>query len=80
MANPSTLDIVRDLLTHIAPRFRAIQEVADFQQIAPYRTVVVQDEVSDMSMGLSNEFTEHRLYVMGGSVQLATVDLAFHCE
>jgi len=80
MAKPSTVDIVGDLLTHVAPRFRAIQDVTDFQEIAPYRTVVVQDEVSNMSMGLSDEFTEHRLYLMDGSVQLATIDLAFHCK
>jgi len=80
MAKPSTVDIVGDLLTHVAPRFRAIKDVKDFQKIAPYRTDIVRDEVSNMSMGLSDEFTERRLYLMDRSVQLATIDLAFHSE
>lgn len=80
MPKPSTTDIVRDLLEHVAPRFRTIRDVAAFQEAVPHRTVVVHDEISDMQMGLSEEFTEHRLYLMDGSAQLATINLAFHCD
>ena len=80
MAKPSTVDIVGDLLRHVAPRVRAIPDVAGLRDILPYRTVVVQDETGEMSVGLSKEFTEHRLYVMDGPVRISTIDLAFHCE
>lgn len=78
MARPSTTHLVADLLVNVAPRYRELQDVVAIQEIIPYRTVIVQDEVSELSAPLSEEFTENRLYVMDGPVQLASIDLAFH--
>ena len=80
MSKPSTIEIVSKMLVNVAPRFREIEDIETFQAILPYRTVVVKDESSEMFPKLPDEYTEHRLYVMNGAVQLATVDLAFHLE
>ncbi len=80
MPKPSTIEIVSKILSHVAPRFREIEDVTTFQAILPYRTVVVQDEASDMLPKLPDEYTEQRLYVMDRAVQLATIDLAFHLD
>ena len=78
MARPPTSEIVLGALVHVAPRFREITDLAGFQEVFPYRTVSVQDEVSDMLAPLPAGYTEHRLYVMNGPMQLGTVDVAFH--
>lgn len=80
MAKPSTAEIVREMLSRTAAHYRKIGDVSTFQAISPYRAVIVEDEVSRMSPPLSAEFTERRLYVMNGSLQLASVDLAFHAD
>jgi len=68
------------MLVHVAPRFRDITDVRAFQAVSPYQTVIAQDGSTEMAMPLPPEFTEHRLYLMHGSLRLATVDLAFHSE
>lgn len=80
MANPSTSQIVSRFLEHVASSFRMIRDVEGFQEVLPYRTVVVIDEASASPIPLSKEYTEHRLYMMDGPTQLGTIDIAFHEE
>jgi hypothetical protein len=80
MAKPSTTDIVGNILASVGPRYRHIKDVSEFQAVLPYRTVIVHDDVSKMGRPLPPEFTEHRLYLMHGSLQLASINLAFHSQ
>lgn len=80
MSKVGTSQIVLESINKVTPHYRNIRNVSDFQKIFPFRTIGVKDEVSSTCSSLPEGYIEDRLYLMDRSLQLATIDLAYHAE